>query len=518
MKSNAWVVGCLFMLVLVGGLIRAWPIADRPLWFDESDTWRASYGMPYEQFVTWKNHFETAPLSFLTVRWSIDLFGSTEPWVIRLPALVFGVLAIPAAFLLGYVAHSVSAGLLVATLAAFDLNMVDQSQQGRMYSLMILLSLLAVVWVIPLLRRPDRGFHGMWQWVGLGVVLGLQLSTLQFGVAVWFGLAGGAVALCAARVFTDRGEGFDWIKAASGITLAFVVGLLVAQVGVFGLVSRVLFGGGGDGAAPTKLEILREVVVAAKDLIHLGPAGLLVYPIACVGLFHLSKRCATSTAVLLSVGACGVLILFPFRKMHHFMDPRYLSLIQPTLFVGLAVFALGWSDKRARAAATAAVLLFATVQAWQCVHIERWWQQPDKYLLPQQIIKVSQQRAVDEGVVFHPEAMDVLGRYYNLGPTTDIEDGLYEGGSLRPDAAVPEGYDAPATWLVIGMVNWDGRIPTAKRVLHLLADHYGVELNKDLVATHLRLNRVAVARFSAAGVEMSSLGVGDDEANADQAP
>ena len=509
-KANLPVIGLVAVIVL-GGLIRFGAITDRPLWFDESDTWRSSYNLPYEQFLRWNNHFETAPLSFLTVRLSTHLFGTDAPWAMRLPAFLFGTLCIPAMFLLGRLAYSNTLGLLAATLLAFDPNMVDQSQQCRMYALMVLLTLVVLIWSIHLLRKPDQGFHGVvWHWVGLGLTFGLLLCTLQFSVAVWVGVAVGTLGLLAAGRLTKQPHSEEW-KVLSGLTMAYVIGLALANVGVFLLFERV-FGGGsgeGDGANMTALATTREIVVAAKDLVGMGFLGLLVYPAALVGIVHLWMRCKTSTAILVGVAVMSVLILYPFRKIHHFLDQRYLILAQPAIFVGLGLFALGWRAKPMRIAAIVVVLGYAGLQAWQCIHIDQWWQQPDKYLIAPEIMAVHDERYGDEAIVYHPQVLEALGRYYDLPPHAGLDEGLYENYRLRPDPYVSPTFDAPATWLIIGMVNWDGRLPKARTTINTLARHYGVAVDQGQLAHHLRRDRVVVARFSHQGITWRSAGAGD---------
>lgn len=498
----------LMTIVALGGMIRVWPALQRPLWFDEADTWRASCHLSYDRFFTWTNHFETAPLTFLCARVSTDVFGTTAPWALRVPALAFGILCIPAMFVLGSIAHSRAVGLVGATLMAFDPNMVDQSQQCRMYSLLVLLTIIVLAWSISLMRKPDRGFHGMWHWAGLGITLGLLLCTTQLAVAVWVGLAVGAVGWLAWGWFA-RQPRRDWPSVVSGLTLAFVVGILLANVGVYRLLYRVVAGGPGDGSHLSLGQIGREILVAAKDLIHLGPVGLLVYAMAVWGLVQLSKRHHASTAILVGVAAVSVLILFPFRKMHHFMDARYLSLAQPTLFVGLALCMVGWSTKRVQIAAAVIVLGYAGIQAWQCVKIERWWQQPDKYLVAPRIIDIRDRRAATDAVVYHPQVLDILGKYYDLPPTPRLGADLYEDYHMKSNPRVSEQFDAPVTWLLVGMVNWDARIESARTTINALASHYGVVVDPDRLSRHLRLNRVLVARFSNRDLVIESVSAED---------
>ena len=74
-------------------------------------------------------------LSFIVSKAVMDLFQTKDPWALRLPSFLCGVMCIPAAFMLGREIWSVGLGLLLAVLAAVAPNMVDLSQQqARMYT------------------------------------------------------------------------------------------------------------------------------------------------------------------------------------------------------------------------------------------------------------------------------------------------------------------------------------------------------------------------------------------------
>ena len=295
----------LLVLMLAGGWLRARQVATLPLWFDEADTWRSGIVDPllsdatwshttglaetkpmgYVRFFQWTNHFETAPLAFLFSRVSTDVTGTTAEWSMRLPSLLAGILCIPAMFALGFVAHSRGVGLLAAALAAFDPNFVDQSQQARMYMAMALMTILALTLAIRLMRRPgatcsttdactptggnnasaaaDPWAANLWQWVALGALLGLTLACSQFASCVWIGVAMAALALVVGGKFTGQPHPQP-VRLLSSLTAAFVVALMLTNVGVFGIVNRVFFGGPGDGEHLTKAHIAREIVVAAK--------------------------------------------------------------------------------------------------------------------------------------------------------------------------------------------------------------------------------------------------------------
>src|SRR5262249_24008023 len=128
------------------------------------------------------------PLSYLLVKLTVDVFHTDTGWALRLPSLVCGVLCIPAAYLLGRVIWKESplAGLLVALLACVDLNLVWQSQQARMYSMLMLVSLVGTAFMLLILNHKRQAAIS----VLLGVILGVAVWLHYSSLALW----GGAIA------------------------------------------------------------------------------------------------------------------------------------------------------------------------------------------------------------------------------------------------------------------------------------------------------------------------------------
>lgn len=488
-RTGGW-LALVLLLMLAGGWLRGWPIAERPLWFDEQDTWVSSVQQEYGAFFRWTNHFETAPLSFLPPKIASDALGSEAEWVLRLPSLIFGTLAIPLAFWLGRVVHSNAAGGLTALVVAFDPLMVDQSQQARMYPLLMVLTLLALGWMIVMARDPGRS---MWHWTGLGATLGLIYATTQLGLAMWAGLvfASGLLVVGGWMLGQRHPKSGTLI---SGTAMMIVIALLTANVGVYRLVARMATER-GDAEGMPLTEIARQVIVAAKDMIHLTPAGMLVFVLAGAGLVLLARRCKSSVAVLGGVAVVNLVMMVPFRRMHHFMDPRYIILIQPAVWVGLAVLPMLLPWRRLRPVMAGVVVMYAGMQAWQCMHIEGYWEQPDRYLPAMAIKSVKSGLQPGEAVAYHPRVVALLGDYYGLPTDAKLQAGLYNNNELRDDPKVPEDFAAEGTTLIMGMMNYPVRVAAAKRTSRLIAEHYGIQLDPGVLDRHVRQDHVAVLRL-----------------------
>jgi 4-amino-4-deoxy-L-arabinose transferase-like glycosyltransferase len=147
----------LFFIVLAG--ITLWGGAMRlvylyaPMSHDESyavavfspSLWYAitNYHAPNNQiFHTILIHFSTAIFGF-------------QPWAVRLPAYLAGILIIPATYLLGKAIYDRYAGLLAAILVAWWPVQIRYSTSARGYTLVALLTLI-VLWLATIVRKDNN--------------------------------------------------------------------------------------------------------------------------------------------------------------------------------------------------------------------------------------------------------------------------------------------------------------------------------------------------------------------------
>ncbi len=546
MQSRVPYLSGLLLLVIIGAWLRTGPALSLPIWFDEADTWRSGIidpglsgwseqtglyepvPMDYGKFFRWQNHFETAPLTFLLARISADLLGATDPWAMRIPSLLAGLLCIPAAYWLGCVVRDRSLGLMTAAIITFDPSQVDQSQQCRIYTVLMLLTLLAMALTIKLVREPEPGVRSatddsntnakndgwltpVWQWVMLGGLLGLLLSTTQFALAVWLGIAAGTVGLMAAGVILKRPHP-KTRQVAVGVTCAFAVACMFANVGIHSIIMRVFHGGGGDRPDLTYFAMMREIIVSAKDLINLTPAGLIMYLFAAVGLVLLFRKCKTSAVVLLGVAVMNILMLFSFLRIHHFMDIRYLSPLQPALYIGLAMFATGLAHVKFQRAAMAVIIIFLCIQCRQSLNLTHYYMQPDRYQFTRAILQARDAVKPGETMSIYPGVACILGQYYQCPQDPSLFAGQYDMITHLPvgKPAVPANLKATGVRMVLGMYNYETPDMDQKTkrtaAIKRLADHFGVTVDQDQLDEHLRRDRVATAHITRTGVTLTSIG------------
>ncbi len=123
------------------------------------------------------NHVFNSLLVFLSTR----LFG-IQPWAVRLPALLAGVLVVPAAYALAKAVYDRYTALASALLVAILPGAVAYSTAGRGYSLVALFALLCL-WLADYVRRNKNRFA--WSLLALLAALGfysVPVMLIPFGI------------------------------------------------------------------------------------------------------------------------------------------------------------------------------------------------------------------------------------------------------------------------------------------------------------------------------------------------
>jgi uncharacterized membrane protein len=132
----------LLEIVLAGLLLRVYDLGVQSLVSDETYSVFLSK-MSLSQMVQVTGADVHPPLYYFILHYWIALFGTSEV-AVRVPSVLFGVLAIPVIYVLGRLLFKEEVGLLAALILAFSTFNVQYSQDARMYSLMVLLALLSM--------------------------------------------------------------------------------------------------------------------------------------------------------------------------------------------------------------------------------------------------------------------------------------------------------------------------------------------------------------------------------------
>lgn len=319
----------LFFLFLISIVMRLWPVlADRPLWYDEVCTWHTAYNSSLFTLFIANAHKEHPPLSYLFVRAAMELFGAEKFWAMRLPSLAFGLFCVPAAFAAGKRLISERAGLLLALLVSLDQLMIEQSQQARMYTLFILLLLLALRQFSVAMEHSKNSYTS---WAVLGLFLGVLGWTHQLAIIVWLGFF---VGICF-FLLQQRQELLP-IGSNGGlkkIVLVFGLAILIDLPPLLQLLRR-LKKPNGSGVSGDSVGF--EVLTIFSGLLGSFPVYLLVMVVSVIGLVFLYRN--ANRGIAITVAAIGVLTLcaqFPLAQTHHQFSVRYLIPFLIVVWIGL---------------------------------------------------------------------------------------------------------------------------------------------------------------------------------------
>jgi 4-amino-4-deoxy-L-arabinose transferase-like glycosyltransferase len=183
-KDPSYIYWCLVAITMIGAVIRLWRISQ-PIAYDEAYTFvyyatrdfkhiLADYSAP-------NNHiFHT-----ILVRLFYEVFGR-QPWVVRGPALLAGVLCIPAAYFFARRIFNARQALAGAALVALTPWFINYSVNGRGYTLIILFSLLLANLGALLTQQQNRTALGAY-----AIVAALGFYTIPIflypmaGISLW---------------------------------------------------------------------------------------------------------------------------------------------------------------------------------------------------------------------------------------------------------------------------------------------------------------------------------------------
>jgi 4-amino-4-deoxy-L-arabinose transferase-like glycosyltransferase len=139
LESRALLV--LLAIMLLGAVLRFYGLGFQSLWSDELASWDISTRETISQVIGGVRGDDHPPLYFLILRFAQWIFGDSE-WALRLPSAFAGWLCIPAIYLLGKRLYSEREGIVAALFLAVFWAPIYFSQEARVYSMLILLSIL----------------------------------------------------------------------------------------------------------------------------------------------------------------------------------------------------------------------------------------------------------------------------------------------------------------------------------------------------------------------------------------
>jgi mannosyltransferase len=259
------------------------------------------------------------PLYYLLLHGWMRLIGTSEA-ATRSLSLVFALLAVPASFWAGARVFDRRAGAVAAAGAAGAPFLTYYAQETRMYSLVVLLSILASASFVLAFVRGERR-HLLW----LGVWLGLLLYTHTWGLFLAASMGG------AWLVLFRRGQvsGRDGLRVGAALAVAYLpwLPMVLSQA--------------ADTAAPW--------AERPSPLLLLGFAGglfgYLALPLLAVAVFFAVRRHPPqdqAVRVFAALAVATTVLAWLFSQIEPAWATRYLAVVLgPTLLALASVVSRG---------------------------------------------------------------------------------------------------------------------------------------------------------------------------------
>lgn len=211
--------GVALAIIVAVALIARLITVDSGYWVDEMYALRSSFRLPglgvFTTFLGDTHH----PLYSVFGRMALLLFGES-PWSVRLPAVLFGVAAIPATYAVARLVASRREALLASLLLAVSYHHVWFSQNARGYTLIALLALLSTWALVRLLEATS--WRLAWAYAAFAALAAYTHLTMVF-VAV-----GQAAAAAFVLASSERQRSrSDWRVLSSAFALAALLTLVL---------------------------------------------------------------------------------------------------------------------------------------------------------------------------------------------------------------------------------------------------------------------------------------------------
>lgn len=155
-KSNKKNIGkgiiiLLVIIILIGGFLRFYHIEKRGLWYDELGSLKFA-SKNFKSMIISIAQDRHAPLYYLIHFVWIRIFGDSE-LALRSHSAIFGILCILVIFNIGKELFNSKVGLISSFLLSINIIHIIFSQEAKMYSLLLSLSLLSTYFFIMLLKE-----------------------------------------------------------------------------------------------------------------------------------------------------------------------------------------------------------------------------------------------------------------------------------------------------------------------------------------------------------------------------
>jgi len=392
------------------------------LWLDEILTLLQTVRRPIWMILTAFPSETQHPLFTVLARISVVTFGE-HPWSLRLPAMLFGVAAVPALYFFARELTSQREALLGAGLMAVSYHGVWFSQDARGYTGLLFFAILCSVFLLRGLRKPS---WSNWLRYAITAALGAYTHlTMVFVVA-----SHAAICLWLLLFQPKRGDFkvSDWKKPGAGVALAGLFTLLLYSP-ILLQVHQVFSKRSHMGEVSTPAWAFWEALRGLRIGFGAGAGVVVVGIFFAVGLWSYWRQSGVAAAVFILSGfftAAGSVLargtMYP-RLYFYLLGFGILILVRGAMRLG-AMAADGLSGKadgeqRTRKELAWGTALTAVILVLSAASLLRNYQYP-KQDFGGAMQFVEQQRGANEPVVTAGSIGDVYREYYGQ-PWTQVQ-------------------------------------------------------------------------------------------------
>ncbi|MFH1590251.1 MAG: glycosyltransferase family 39 protein [archaeon] len=161
LKKNAWIIMLIILLLAI--LLRFWAIESESYWLDEAISIRQAQADDFGSTLDMVKKDIHLPLHITLLHFWVKIFGTSE-LASRLLSLIFGVAGVWISYLLTKKLFNRRIAIITSLLFAFSPIMIYYSQEARLYSLFVFLSLLSFYFYIKFIENMNNKnllFYGL---------------------------------------------------------------------------------------------------------------------------------------------------------------------------------------------------------------------------------------------------------------------------------------------------------------------------------------------------------------------
>jgi hypothetical protein len=237
------------------------------------------------------------------------------------------------------------------------------------------------------------------------------------------------------------------------------VALLLSSPGLYLLVMRLLHPILNQEDVPDASQLAADMATTVVGVF--GRFGILLLPLALVGLWRLLRERPAAGRILAAIAGLNLAGLFVLRMIHPLLKSRYLVALLPAVWAGAAAFVL-FGPLSPRLRRLAFVLAFAGVVA-NDLRPDR----PAAFRVAEEIRALPSVMAPGDAIVYLPRYNEMIGAYYGLPPSPAL--------AGKVGAPTPAQLDGRRAWLVSGGLPADRYVREARDLMNGLAERRGTD-------------------------------------------